>query len=303
MTDFRDMVLNSNNKKYKCDNDKKDENKYICCDQVMIITNGQYLCITCNKTQIFEKTTTLTTDSQSYVKIKNNNHNSYYNMSNNNHVNQQKSIHNLLFKLQDEYQGTKFSPYVLDKACAIYNQIQQINTGDKLYIKRNNLKAEILGFIIYNLCIEEGSDRKSKDIAAFMKLTTGGFSRGATEIRKLILSGNLDMVIKPESLNGYTERYLETLNYNHPGIINYNDFVIKIVKRAEEQRINGNSLISSQIIGVIWYIIVKTRVKITIKELENAADKTKKNTFIRFYEIIINNKEVFEDILVEANLQ
>ena len=230
----------------------------------------------------------------------------YRNVNSNYSKTQKKNILSQLYYQQEQFTGAKFPRNVLNAAAEQYNLIQKkikldIDTTDekldgtdkKKFVRRGNMKDEILAALIYFEGIRENNIRKRKDIAVFMGLSTCGFSRGEDIIRDLEAEGHIDIPVDDEPIDGFAGRYLEALEIDN---IHYVNFIIDIVQRSNEKKIGMGSQISSKVVGAIWAIIVKLGLEINAHQLEKCADNTKKNTFIKFYKLIDSNINLFADI-------
>lgn len=307
--DFRKMIESANQQRHLAAIEEKASGAAVvrCCEQDMIVHDQSYRCARCNKIYTFEraKVATGTNVARACVKITNKSSSraTYYNMTGGNVANQLQTIRKKLADLAKVAPGPPIAPSILEVAAQQYNDIQQITIGDKKEIKRGDMQNEILAFLIYNECMGQVGDRKRKDIARFMQLPAG-FSRGETEVRRYVTNGQLNIKIHTESARGYTERYLEVLATTCPEINNAEnlDLILQIIARSEQQHLKTNSLISSKVVGTIWFVIVKRNYNITAEDLEVAADKTKKHTFQQFYKCIIENRAVFGDIFAQYGL-
>jgi hypothetical protein len=132
-----------------------------------------------------------------------------------------------------------------------------------------------------------------------MNLHTQGFSRGEDILRSLHAMGKLDLPIDEEPIDGFVERYLEALNLENPA---YSKFVIELVNRTEELKIGMNSQLSSKIVGSIWILIDKLKIQITAAQLEKSCDQTKKNTFMKFHKIVMENIDTLSPIFTANNI-
>jgi hypothetical protein len=205
-------------------------------------------------------------------------------------------IMSLLLQNQAHYAGIPFPLNVLTTVVNQYNDIQvkytEVNV-DKKFVHRAAIKDEILAGLIKFECIKCGITRKNKDIAMFMRLATSGFAKGENMLRELHAQGIIDIPINEDPIVGYLPRYLEALNISNE---RYYDFVAELVDYSEAIHMGYRSQISSKIVGALWIIIRKEKLPISDKDLEKAADNTKKNTFVKFYDLVMNNIDVFVDI-------
>jgi transcription initiation factor TFIIIB Brf1 subunit/transcription initiation factor TFIIB len=290
--DLRKLVQEKRNRKCLELNNASNLKKDVCCDVVMIISNNALLCSICGRNQVYTAIDTdIACNKRAYIKVGNSN--KFYNTQQDSSITQRDNIKNHLNMMQAQYEHYQFPASVLNNVVEQYSQIQQYT------VKRGNAKNEILAALIFYECNNQNCERKCKDVATFMQLKKRGFSQGKVLLRELVNLGVLNIKLLSESSKGYTERYLEIFETKYKGISKYCDFIIKIIYIMDDSAIDCGSLISSKVIGCIWYINIKCDYGLTIKELENECDHTKCNTIKKFYDIIVNNFDLFYDILVE----
>lgn len=228
----------------------------------------------------------------------------FYNTANDYTKTQKKIILDQLLQRQSSYNGPAFQVNILNAAATQYNCIQKFIKeddldengyiqGQKKFVRRGNIKDEVLAGLIYFEGIREKIVWKKKDIAMFMGLVTGGFARGEDILRTFEAEGKIDIPVDEEPIEGFVDRYLEALNLDN---VNYGKFITEIVEESEKRKIGMNSQLSSKIVGALWIIINKCHLNITAHQLEKAADNTKKNTFTKFYNVVFNNMGVFTHI-------
>lgn len=194
--------------------------------------------------------------------------------------------------------GSPFPKNILTKTAEQYNGIQQIVEGQKKFVRRGDIKNEILAALIYFNCIKEGISRKRKDCATFMGLEVEGISRGESILRELCAEGKINIEMEEESVSGYAERYVEALGLDG----SYIEFIIDLVNSTEELHIGMNSQISSKVVGAIRIVIQKKRLAIADDQIEKATDNTKKNTFNKFYKTVFDNIESLSDVFSRHNI-
>lgn len=207
-----------------------------------------------------------------------------------------KNIYDQLKQLQLHYSGAKISLDVLQSVAARYNSIQKLikesSTINEKFVRRGDIKNEILAALIYFECVRQNNPRKRSDIALFMGLPIQGFSRGEDTLRNLAANKFFD-IPECDHIVGYTERYFEALRIENP---KYDAFVIAIVKRSVELNICVSSQIPSRVAGAIYIVITQCKLASTVADLELAADNTKKNTFMKFYNAVMSNYTEFVDL-------
>jgi hypothetical protein len=223
---------------------------------------------------------------------------------------QRKVILQQLLQQQSKFTGPPIQINILNATATRYNSIQKMITedeydgngdvkGQKKFVRRGTIKDEILAALLYFECSAEGLFRKKKDIATFMGLATNGFSRGENILRNLEAEGKIELPADNEPIQGFVDRYMEALNIVNPA---YEKFVVEIVEVSEKHRIGMNSQISSKIVGAIWTLITKCRLGITSATLEKHTDNTKKNTFMKFCNVISANMCVFAPVFVKHGI-
>lgn len=215
-----------------------------------------------------------------------------------------------LMKNQSNFSGMAFPHNILFAAASQYNRIQKYITeddiddngkvrGQKKFVRRGNIKDEVLAGLVYFEGIREKLVRKKRDIAMFMKLPTCGFSRGEDILRNLQAEDKIDIPVDEEPIEGYVDRYMDGLNLDNP---DYTKFIIELVQESENKKIGMNSQLSSKIVGAIWILIDRCKLQITPIQLECAADNTKRNTFMKFYNIVVANIAIFSHIFIKNNI-
>ena len=277
------------------------------CKIVMELSSSEYQCRACGLTKAneFDMCKDHHETITSSIRITTgSNKGRFYNINGDYTKTQRKMVLDQLMQLATHYPGPAFPLNILNAVANQYNHIQRLITeddldengnvrGQKKFVRRGNIKDEVLAGLIYFECIREKLVRKKKDIAAFMKLTTNGFARGEDILRTLEAEGKLDIPVDDEPIEGFVDRYMCALDIENP---TYSQFVIDLVQRSEDKNIGMNSQISSKIVGAIWILIQRKKLGISAQALERAADNTKKNTFAKFSNMVMNNMGVFKDI-------
>lgn len=280
------------------------------CNVPMKLYGSDYNCPNCGLVE--ENNTTATpreSNGSSSIKISMNGRKSrIYSVTTDYSKTQKKQIFDQLVQNNNAYEGFKFSRDILSKVAIEYNNVQKSVTviqksggqlQQKKFVKRGNIKDEVLAAFVYYECIRAGATRKKKDVAAMMKLNTGGFSTGETILRALHNAGKIDIPINDEPVDDYLDRYMETLNINDDS---YRGFVLDIVGHSEALCIGMNSQISSKIVGAIWIVITNCGLGISAAALEHAADGIKKSTFIKFRKAVESNFAEFRQFYHKYNI-
>lgn len=283
------------------------------CQIPMILAGSDYQCEVCGRVQPFSGEGYKDTEEivSGSIRITTGvNKGRFHNISGDYTKTQMKIILDQLLQNQIGYTGAAFQLNVLNAAATQYNRIQKYITeddldengkvrGQKKFVRRGNIKDETLAGLIYFEGIREKLVRKKRDIAIFMKLPTYGFSRGEDILRNLQAEGKIDIPVDEEPIEGYVDRYMDGLGLDNP---TYPKFVIDLVQESEDRKIGMNSQLSSKIVGAIWVLIDKCRLNITSVALEKATDNTKRNTFTKFYNVVLNNINVFAHIFIKHGI-
>ena len=281
------------------------------CNLPMEISGAdEYQCTVCGRAQnIFvDSCADHESASASSIKIGTGAHKGrYYNFTGDYSKVQLKAIQSQLSKCRSTYRGNAFSHDILAAVALRYNEIQKLEFHDdsaadakpKKFVKRGAIKNEIIAALMYYECIRKGVVRKKRDIAEFMGLEHDGFSRGDSILRNLHAMQKIDLPMDEEPIEGFVDRYLETLNIESP--VN-SSFIISLVDRSENERIGMSSQLSSKVVGALWVLILRTKLPITSQQLEKAADGIKKNTFMKFYKEVYGNISFFTDIFAAHNV-
>ncbi len=224
---------------------------------------------------------------------------------------QKKSITDRLMKKHAKYTlGPKFSKDVLNAAAEQYNRNQKyiredcvdsegVVVGQKKFVHRGDLRDEILCTLIYYEGVRAGKKRKEKDIAILMDREVHGFARGKDMVLEWQARGWIELPDDDDPIAGFIDRYMEALDIDKPV---YNQFVADMVMLSEKHNICMGSNASSKIVGAIWILVEKCKLKITIQELEKACDNTKKNTFMKFYNSVFSSITVFAEVFRRHNV-
>lgn len=216
---------------------------------------------------------------------------------------QREAIMRLLRTNNETFTGDKFPPDLLEEVASQYNVIQNLTdeihdsdgkvVGKKKFVRRSNIKDEVLAALIYLECINRKVVRKKKDVAQFMKLQTHGFSSGENILRSLYAEGKISIDIGDEPVDGFAGRYLEALALDND---TYVGFITDIIHCAEAKNVGVNSVTSSKVVGAIWLLNIQLKLGIKVDQLERAGDNTKKNTFIKFYNEVVKNARLFAHV-------
>jgi hypothetical protein len=281
------------------------------CEIPMILSANEYLCSKCGQTKEFHSPQSNDVASGCIRVTTGANRGKYYNINSDYTKLQKKFIDDQLACRARAYTGKPIPVHILREVVIKYNTIQKQVVepvvdangnilGNRKFVKRGNIKDEVLAALIYFEHINNGLIRKKREIATFMDLPTGGFARGEGIVRRLHANKHIQIPDDDdEPIMGYIDRYLESLDIDNE---NYYGFIHDVVVESEDRNIGMNSHIASKIVGAIWVVIVQCKLTITPLELEKATDNTKKNTFSKFAAIIMNHINIFKAIFEKYNI-
>jgi hypothetical protein len=266
------------------------------CNLALIVSGSELSCPSCGMVTTKGESGMDTTAATGTIKIANS-RGRYYNFSGDYSRTQRKVIEDQLNKNNNAINENKLPKNIITNVAAIYNTIQQMivmcGGQEKKFVRRGNIKDEVLAAIIYYECIRSGVARQTKDIAEFMKLPVNGFSRGDDILRTIHRQKKLELPIDASNDELCANRYLESLGIMTP---EYKTFIMDVVDVSERSYICMHSAISSKIVGTIWMLVSQLGLDVTIEKLENTADKIKKNTFMKFYVAVQHDPITFADI-------
>lgn len=197
----------------------------------------------------------------------------------------------------------KIHEEILDEAAKLYSSLQTAYYGLRgvKFVRRGNIKDQILASLVYRLLKKKGLVRQRAEIAQIFGLEVTGFSTGESQVQELDKALNLDLISDPmEELIDYATRYLMRLGLTS-GLDVYNNknlqFVIDIVMRAEVIKCGIHCYLYSRVAGAIYVLTLELGLGLKNKIIETACDSCKKNTFERFRKILMINQKYFKDII------
>jgi hypothetical protein len=226
----------------------------------------------------------------------------YYGTDSNYARKQEKDIGSQLDELASQYRGPAIPHHIRVKAGQWYNDIQKIlistPDGEKKFVKRGDIKDEVLGKLIKYECDRACIARMDKEIAEFMRLPSAGLSRGESILRQLHNQGKIELPINIDPTEGFIERYLESLDINKP---HYKDFIAELIQVANTTGVGLRSIANSKVVGVIWVLVQKEKLPITLNELDKKCN-IRRNTFLKFSVAITDKMHKFVNVFEKYNI-
>jgi hypothetical protein len=189
--------------------------------------------------------------------------------------------------------------------CTIVHSETEEPLGEAAWVHRGSIKDEILAALIYFTAHTLGVAKKKRDIAKFMNLQNEGFSRGEDMVRKLVSQQVINVQIDIETPNIFAVRYLEALGLEHDWHV---DFVVEVVEYAANSHWCLNCQLSSRVAGAIWMLVHGVPLnrlagqRITDDQIEKHTDNTKKNTFRKIIDVVVQNNDRFKHIFEKYNV-
>jgi hypothetical protein len=209
---------------------------------------------------------------------------------------------NILLQMQARYnvfsdhRGNKFPMNIIRAAVDDYVAILNAVPADESCAAkshRRSLKNEMLAGLLKIEMQKMGNVMPDAEIARFMELQTGGFSKGTGLLDKYRAQG-LPVPSGPEDITtSHLNTYLPQLGIDTP---THRMFVTDVVTRSFQRKIAMQSYHSSKIIGAIWILIERCKLGITAHALEKCTGGTKKSTFCKFTYEVYRNISSFCDI-------
>ena len=198
----------------------------------------------------------------------------------------------------------KIHDEVLDEAAKMYSniQMQYYNLRGKKFVRRGNIKDQILAFLVYRILKRKRIGIQRADIAKIFELDITGFSTGETQVNELNKALDLDLVHNTkEEIMDLSLRYLAALDLasENPGQIYTQknlQLVVDIIVRAEVIKCGMHCYLYSRVAGAVFMLTNELGIKFRNKIIEAACDSCKKNTFDRFRKIVQKNGKYFADI-------
>lgn len=280
--------------------DSEDFNYCPDCNIAMDMTTSGYECSNCGmQRQLDGDMKDCDEDSTGTLRVCRAGQSSFYTITPDYAKTQKKVVVDQLNRLNSCYKGPEIPRDILLSVATSYNDIQKMIVSDdnkKKFVRRGNIKDEVIGALIKYECIRADVPRKNKSICEFMQLTSSGISRGEDILRNLHLDGKIDIPINKDPGCKYTGIYMEALGLDS---INYRNFVNDLVKMSTKKKIGMNSIMTSKIAGTIWVLITHEKLNITAQQLEVATENIRKNTWSRFSKAIESNLLKFIDVFNE----
>lgn len=201
--------------------------------------------------------------------------------------------------------NTKIPEEILDEAVRFYSSIQTMyyNLRQKKFVKRGNIKDQILAFLVYILMKRKRLSSQRSTIIAVFELEHTGFSAGETQILEISKLLGIDLIHDTmDEIVDLTTRYLLSLDkatgeniYTQRNI----QFVLDIITRATVIKCGMHCYVYSRVSGAVFMLINELGLSFKNKVIENACDHCKKNTFERFRKIVMINFRYFADIFID----
>jgi len=278
------------------------------CNVSMEIDGCEYMCPKCGQIQERAEERAEDSETNSSIKLSSANGRSSRFYINNSASNQKDNIYKqLIHRYNNPPESILLPPKdVLNEVAETYASIQSkvateyydkdgISAGTKKFVHRSYIRSEILACLIDITCKKHKTPRSKTDIAKFMGLGTAGYSRGENKLRAVVP----DLYKSTEAPDdasfidvGYIGLYFATLSIDPK----YTEFIVDIVKLSEDENICMSSQPTSKIVGAIWVLITQMKLPITLQTVESAANKIKRNTFMKFAKAVTQADELFDSV-------
>lgn len=207
---------------------------------------------------------------------------------------QANSIKKTLNKLNYNYEKLNIPKNILQKVADQYKLIRKSNI-----VYRGQILKGILASLTYYECLKAKITRKPKEIAEFFNIDNVNLSKGDHKLRKLIVSGVIDLDIDEIDMNNnFLYSYLLRINID----LEYLAFLEELFEFIDVNRIiNPNSKVSTKTVGLIFLLIICKELKISQEDLYNEF-RISISTFKKIYFSIIKRIDTVEHIFIKHNI-
>lgn len=205
---------------------------------------------------------------------------------------QQKTIYAELLSYNKKYEdrgGNPIPKNILLEVTRHYNQIQ------KIAVKRNKTKKEILAALIKQVCINHDFIKSSEEVTEFVELPTHSIASGLDYLRKISEENKIDINMNKCQILPYINTIFANLSVDKKYHKTISGIVREIIDISKKKYIGLNSVLRSKIISIIIDVLQRLGVKV------NLIDVTKKcsiriHTIKQFLNVLYEYHEEFVHI-------
>lgn len=172
---------------------------------------------------------------------------------------------------------------VLIKAAELFTDVQ-----DDGNIVRADFKLGVWGALIDFECIRAKITKKPKEIAKFVGVSVKYLSKGQRAVRKWNEDGLISVPTRSNPIPDFIDQYFEMLKID----IKYKQFILEIIKRIKDKRINiySSSNPSTQVVAIIWALTEQLGLPISHSDIIKYCSISK-STYISYYKLILTNEK------------
>lgn len=265
-----------------------------CCMPMEIKTETmEYHCLQCGMIKPSFGGVSEESTNDSKINISSGSTSSFYSVSS--------SKNSVLEKLKENqkiYTGLAFDTNLLIETANIYNNIRVVLAGKTDSVRREKVD-EIIAAVLYYVCSANKTPRKKSEIARFMLLSHDGFSKGEDLVRMManakLIELNTDIDDTQEFIRGYLEKLNIDTTENLP-------FVCELLKTAEDGALGLESKNSSKIAAGLWILIRTKKYPIGEAAFEKTVGGCRSNTYLKFCNMVIREREVFKPLFNKYKL-
>jgi len=267
------------------------------CLEVMIISHGDLVCPKCGRMRVYEEQKSDVPNVNCVRLQLAYGRRCSYTLTSDQTKSQREAVYDfLLAKNRAASDDQRMPNYILHAVSVLYNDIQKASAKDGApFIRRGDIKGEILAAILYYVGIREGIIRHKRRVANFLRLKSDGFSRGEDILRSLVAKGVLSIPQDNIIMSQYADYYCSVIlaSVDQAIIEEAREFVMEIMILAIKNHVCVQNQPVSKVVGAIWFFIVHRGLNVSPGSVEKLAGGVKKNTFMHLYNAIIRNRMVF----------
>jgi len=186
--------------------------------------------------------------------------------------------------------------FVSKDAIEMFGKVKEANV-----VLRTNGHKGILSACVYYACYNNGISKTPTELAKHFGIEEKFHSKGIRVLKDLNEKGLLKLPENVSTIRDYVERNLTLINipYVSNQGINYRDFVIEIILKAEEKKLHiiNDCKNTTKAAGTIYLLTRRISEYNSIsKELLDKEWEISKTTYIRYYKMILRYHKLFKPI-------
>lgn len=171
--------------------------------------------------------------------------------------------------------GNPLHEVALEEAARIYNTVQRMG-----YVKRSQCKRSIMAAALYRGCIERDFIRSPAEVAAFMRLPSGGIAKGDDFLRQVDADHGLGIDMNKDTCGAHVRTTFCYLKLQDDKYQPLRKAVQAVVQTAVSKRIATSSQMKSKVIAVTYVVLTRAGHPTTLDEVREKC-RIRKNTITK----------------------